>query len=324
MALVTKSAERRRWTIVVWLFVVAFVFGILFFQQDRVIGIPKWLKALALLDWLRSLEPLDKWLTFIGATLIGLYAIFHETLWAWLRRPKLIITFDTVPPYCIPMPIRVSYKMLAPVDTSPQSLRVRLLTKKAGNAGLTLPITVDLYGQRPDEKQNYVTAEILVPSFQVRILVKNAGSTRAPDVEVYAQKLRQKEGTEYVPVTWFLPMNLVWANEERAYIGISKDVERTCNILGIRKASQIADPQTLIPHAPPDFNYETNCVVRLHTLITPTSYCNVLFPGEYILDLMVTASNAKTAPLSVAIAFDGRWFDDQATMFQDALKVSVE
>src|SRR5580704_4523698 len=113
MALVTKSAERQRWTIIVWLLVLAVIIGIFFFQRDRIVGIPNWLKALGLQDWLKSLEPLDKWLTFIGATLIGLYAIFHETLWAWLRRPKLIITFDTVPPHCIPMPIRVMYKVVA-------------------------------------------------------------------------------------------------------------------------------------------------------------------------------------------------------------------
>lgn len=323
MALATKSAERRRWKLVVSLFALALIVALIFFQRDSIIGIPKWLKALGLLDWLKSLEPLDKWLTFIGATLIGLYAIFHETLWAWLRRPKLIITFDTVPPHCIPMPIRVGYKTLVPVDTNAPSLRVRLLTKNPGNAGITLPASVDVYGHKPGAKQE-VTAEALVPSFQVRILVKNAGSTRAPDVEVYAQQLRQKQGTEYVPVTWFLPMNLLWANEERGYIGISKDVERTCNILGVWKPSPIADPHTLIPHAPQAFDYATACVVRLHTLITPTSYCNVLYPGEYILDLMVSASNARPAPLSVRIAFDGRWFDDPAAMFQSALKILVE
>src|SRR5215831_11309747 len=180
MALVTKSAERQRRKIVVsFCFVLALIVAI-FLQRDRIIGIPNWLKALGLQDWLKSLEPLDKWLTFIGATLIGLYAIFHETLWAWLRRPKLIITFDTVPPHCIPMPIRVGYKTLVPVDSNTPSLRVHLLTKNPGKAGITLPTNVDVYGQKPGTKQE-VAAETLVSSFQVRILVKNAGSTRAPD-----------------------------------------------------------------------------------------------------------------------------------------------
>jgi hypothetical protein len=64
---------------------------------------------------------------------------------------------------------------------------VRLLAKTAAKTRLW---TVDGYAQRLPATQptEYVSTEMIVPSCQIRILVKNVGITRAADVEVYAQQ----------------------------------------------------------------------------------------------------------------------------------------
>lgn len=251
----------------------------------RLAGIPAWLRSVGLLSWLSALEPLDRWITSIGAVLIGLYAIFHETLWVWIRRPKLEVSFDSTRPYCIAIPIRVSSSTII--------------------------------------QGVIATVEKVLPSFQIRLVVKNRGSARADNVEVYAVRLRERHGTEDVSAPWFLPMNLVWANADRPYVGISRDVERTCDIAGILKPGKEVQPRERIPHAPDTFSYETTSVVRLHTEVTATSYSNYLFPGSYILDLVVSAGNAKSRKLSLSIRFDGRWFDKQDQMFAEAVVVSL-
>lgn len=242
-------------------------------------GLPEWLKSIGLLDWLSRLDPLDKWLGILAAVLIGLYAIFHETLWAWTRRPKLKILPNLS---CIGIPVNFH--------------------DREG----TLLGTAD--------------------SFHIQVVITNEGKSRAESVEVYAKQLSRQEnrGTAFVECPWFLPMNLVWANEESAYTGISPKMERFSSIGAIMNPPQADLPQAAIPHAPASFNYGTTCTFRVHTVVRTSSYSSWVFPGSYRLDLAIAAANVKPQEVSVFLKFDGRWFPDKEQIFGEALQVSLD
>lgn len=245
---------------------------------QTIAGLPEWLKSIGLLDWLAKLDPLDKWLGIFAAILIGGYAIFHETLWAWIRRPKLRVVPDLS---CIDIPVNFH-----------------------------------------DREGNVVrTAD----SFQIRVVVRNKGKSRAESVEVYAERLSRREDDEtpFVECAWFLPMNLTWANQEGAYTGISPKIERVCNIAGVMNPAEADKPRFPIPHAPASFDYGTACTLRLHTVVHTSSHSNWVYPGSYRLDLVVAAANAKSRRTSVDLTFDGRWRADKKQMFAEALKVSL-
>ncbi|MGD0012957.1 MAG: hypothetical protein ABSD56_00820 [Bryobacteraceae bacterium] len=257
-----------------WLLMIiaALVLAVVLFW-DRVVGIPFWLEALGILPWIRRLDPLDKWLPAFLATVIALYAIFHETLWKHWRRPKL--RTDPVP-NCIAIPV---------------------------------------YVKMPGD---YVG---VVPSFQVRLVVKNEGAERAESVEVYAAALKEETDGVLKPCEWFLPMNLKWANEDATYTGISANVERVCNVLAIWQPSPHDKPPHALSHAPNDFEYGSKAVVRIHTVVQPSSFSSVVFPGSYKLDLVVAARNAENQHIRLHFSFDGRWFEDQPQMFSAAVMV---
>jgi hypothetical protein len=76
------------------------------------------------------------------------------------------------------------------------------------------------------------------PSFQVRMLIKNDGATRAESVSVYARRLSRRDGDDLTPLAWFIPMDLKWAEDEKASTAISPGVERNLQHRGNRKTRQ--------------------------------------------------------------------------------------
>ena len=105
--------------------------------------LPDLLEESGLLSWLRGLDPLDKWITAIGAVLIGFYAIFHETLWAWLRRPKLQIHPE--------LDITAMPLWYKATDEQGDSFQVRL---PVINRGAHRAEFVEVYADKLEEKKN--------------------------------------------------------------------------------------------------------------------------------------------------------------------------
>jgi hypothetical protein len=252
---------------------IVIVVAIIFWS--RIVGIPYWLEGLGVLTWVRRLDPLDKWLPAFLSMLIALYAIFHETLWRYSRRPRLRVK---------------------PVPSS-----------------IAIPVYVSTGG-------SWRT----VRSFQVRLVVRNAGTERAESVEVYAAALWQESSGNLEPCEWFLPMNLTWANGDATYTGISADVERVCNVLAIWEPSARDRPLDRLPQAPDGFDYESRAFVRIHTVVQPSSFSSFVFPGSYALDLVVAAANAENRLVRTRFSFDGRWLDDKTDMFSKSVNVTIE
>lgn len=161
------------------------------------------------------------------------------------------------------------------------------------------------------------------PSFQVRMIVQNEGTTRAEAVSIYARRLYRRTDGRPLPLDWFLPMDLKWTEDEKAPTAISAGVERTCNVVGVEKPSQLIVPGLPVPQAPPGFDYQTACFAHIQTIRDPSSSCNIVFPGAYRLELVLSAANAKSQLLYFDFWFDGRWFDAQRDMIPEAASFFV-
>jgi hypothetical protein len=213
-----------------------------------------------LLPWLRRLDPLDKWLGILLASFTLIYAIFHETFWAWHRRPKLAVELDRIE-------IPVSFQ----------------------------------FGQ----------ATHLISSVQVRLRVKNSGGRLAEQVETYANQLTEKCGDQWKGCSWFLPMNLIWANEEKLYTGVSPGVERVCNIVGVLEPGAFARPlgaySERLPHKPAAFDYSKQCFLDLHTEPKTTKGSHIIFPGTYRLYLILASATAASKRITLQVSFSGSW-----------------
>lgn len=161
------------------------------------------------------------------------------------------------------------------------------------------------------------------PSLQVRMLIKNEGKTRAEAVSVYARRLFNRSAGGLTALAWFIPMDLKWAEDEKALTAISPSVERTCNVLGIENPGAAAEPGLLVPQAPAGFDYFTDCFAHVQTVSDPTNFCNLVFPGSYRLELVVSAANAKSELLAFDFKFDGRWFTNRQDMIPGAASFSA-
>jgi hypothetical protein len=255
----------------------------------RIVGIPGWLDGLGLLSWLKKLAPLDQWFIALGTVGAVIYAIFSETFLLWLRRPKLRVTFAETEPYVIQIPIM----------------------------------------RRADGPSN--------PSLQARILVRNEGTRRAKAVSVYARRLFRRSEGGPTAMSWFIPMDLKWAEDENVLTAISSGVERTCNVIGIERPSGRVRPslpgpapkgsilreQIVPPQAPEEFDYGSTCFAVVQTSKNVTSFSNLVFPGTYRLELVISAANAKSQMLGFDFHFDGRWLDDRLEMVPEAASFSL-
>jgi hypothetical protein len=164
-------------------------------------------------------------------------------------------------------------------------------------------------------------------SYQVRMIVEDKGKTRAKSVSVYAKRLYRHNRDTLQPLDWFIPMDLKWAEDERQPLtGISPSVGRTCNIAALEEPRAILDPaqyQCRPPQAPEKFDYTTTCYAHIHTMQDPSSGCNLVFPGSYRLELVVSAANAESQRVDVDFTFNGQWRDSRTEMFPAAASFTV-
>lgn len=273
----------------VWIYALSgsTVLLVVWLAWPRIVGIPDWLDELGLLTWLKKLAPLDQWFIALGTVGAVTYAIFSETFLWWLRRPKLRVVFSETEPCLIQIPIL-----------------------------------------RSGDGSN--------PSFQARFLVRNEGTRRAKAVSIYARRLyRRSEGT-LTAVSWFIHMDLKWAEDEKMLTAISPGVERTCNVIGIERPGRArptlpgpAPAGSIIrelvgpPQEPEAFDYRSTCFAVVHTAASITSFSNLVFPGTYSLELVISAANAKSKVLWFDFCFDGRWFDDRLAMVPGAASFAL-
>jgi len=160
-------------------------------------------------------------------------------------------------------------------------------------------------------------------SVYLRIWVKNVGNATAKDVEVYAKELRRKraDGT-WERVAAFPPMNLRWANAGGLiyFPSIAPEMGKHCDV------GHIVDPQRR--HLLREDNQSlhlnnTEASLAFDLMVAPNHRGHIIGPGEYQLDLLVAAENARPLPRTVSISLRGPWDVDEMRMLRDHVGIGI-
>jgi hypothetical protein len=238
-------------------------------------------------DWWRGLGPI---LELVGALVLGAIAIFQERIRSWLYQPTFEISTECRPPDCVSIPMTRNITMV-----SAQSGEAQVITQPG-------PETDSIY---------------------LRVWVKNSGKTTAQSVEVYAKRLwRLRKDREWELVRRFPPMNLVWSNLRAMYLPLlPQDTGKHCDI------AHIIDPANR-----KDFPEEENKNLNLtadKTSLTfdlvarPYHKGHIVEPGEYRLEVVVTAMNARPVSRTVEITLQGSWHSQEEKMLRDGVGIRV-
>ncbi len=167
-----------------------------------------------------------------------------------------------------------------------------------------------------------VDGTFVADSVYLRLWVGNVGNATAKNVEVYAKELhrRRVDGT-WERVDVFPPMNLKWANVGTIYFpNIAPDMGKHCDV------GHIVDParRHLLRENAPSLvltNQQTSLAFDL--MVAPNHRGHIIGPGEYRLDILVAAENARPIKRAIAISLPGAWYVDETIMLRDGVGVTI-
>jgi hypothetical protein len=161
------------------------------------------------------------------------------------------------------------------------------------------------------------TGLLIEPStaYYCRLRVWNRGNVPARDVEVTLLRLHRVEGERTSEDPDFLPLSLRWSHvRETVTPAIPPGLFRHIDLCHLDNPGGKLD----VPRN--SFNFETE--------VQPTELRPGVWPtwkgaGNYRLDFVIAADNAKPVNRSVTITFTGSWTDDEAEMFAKHLVIRV-
>jgi hypothetical protein len=165
----------------------------------------------------------------------------------------------------------------------------------------------------------------IVTAVYLRLWVKNVGCATAKNAEVYARELRrQRADGEWEPVQTFPPMNLKWAYLPTIYFpSIAPGMGKHCDI------AHIIEPMRryLIPYedAPNLGLTDQQTSLAFDLMAAPSDKGHIVRFGEYQLDILVAAENARpiTRTLAISLPVPGSWYADVETMLRDGVGVKM-
>lgn len=162
--------------------------------------------------------------------------------------------------------------------------------------------------QPPDCHQidltNSQTGQLLCKSIYIRIKISNNSKNTANNTEIMLSSFWKinKNGERKV-IKHFLPMNLVWSHFQprRTTVHIPKDLFRHC-----------------------DFGYfaplnNGKTMLKLDTMVQPNCVSggivpNILKPGDYEFELLLSGDNVKPQKKRWKLSFDGTWSNHEPAM----------
>ena len=158
-----------------------------------------------------------------------------------------------------------------------------------------------------------------------RLWVANKGSfDRAENVQVFANSLEKlsADSKTYIPITEFLPMNLVWSHTDgRTFLeaisanGMGKhcDLGHILNPVAYHDINDMEKPKVLSGKA----------VFMLDVEFKHFNKSYLLEPGTYRLHIFIVGQNALPESKIVEISFAGDWYEDQNKMFCDGVRINI-
>lgn len=245
--------------------------------------------------------PPTSWVPFVAAaaTLIAaLVALFKEDVVKKWRRPTLSLRLTLAAPDSVQMPVVVTYRYTGTPDF--------YVPPASGDMALAPAV----------EREGRWTGNC----YFFRLWVKNTGHL-GERVQVYVDSVSREMGdgrTELV--TDFIPMNLRWADSPTdkplIFETINPAMGRYCDFAAV---SAPTNPTEALR----DGMAQGEVTFNLQTQVTPNTQGNRLKPGKYKIKLLVAASNATPKGFSIALEWSGRYMEDPARMFGEAVKLNI-
>lgn len=188
--------------------------------------------------------------------------------------------------------------------------RFRITVKTEPPHCVAVPMT------RPD-------GTFVADSYYLRLWVENTGNATARNAEVYANRLRRKrtDGT-WELVKTFPPMNLKWADVGGIYFpSIAPKMGKHCDI------GHITDPpkrQNVGEDVPRLALTEHTTSLAFDLIVAPNHRGHIVGPGEYQLDILPAAENARPIGRTVTISLSGTWYANEDAMFRDGIGLRID
>lgn len=234
------------------------------------------------------------WATAVGTLLLAIVAVFQDKIRSWLTRPQLKLEIQPSPPDCM----KTIFRSVSP--------------------------TYNNMGQRLGEMSTNI------PCYYFRLRVTNTGNCEAREVEVFAKDLKRFKGPKWETVGRFAPMNLLWSNVRKPFLPIlSPNIPRHCDVAHVVHPDNRKHVHRALPdvEAPPGFFHlegQEPCVLALDLEFEPNSLGHLLGPGFYQLSLVLAAANFPPREYLLEIHITGDWFDDEARMFGEAIRLRLK
>jgi hypothetical protein len=153
----------------------------------------------------------------------------------------------------------------------------------------------------------------------LRLWIRNDGSARAKDVEVFLLRgLKERKNDVFEEMVGFAPMNLRWSygdySKPTIYVsGISPRMGRYCDFVAV------SDPVHPDLRGLPDAD-RTRIAIQ-NEFFGPAA--NWPGPGRFKFEVLVAASNRRPATYVIDFRLTGFWSENEAEMFQSGFVVSV-
>ena len=158
---------------------------------------------------------------------------------------------------------------------------------------------------------NPETGQFLTNVYYFKLNIWNKGNIAAKSVEVFTSSLKRKAADETLrEISSFLPMNLVWSHLKGiTYPSINPGSYRHCDL------GYIIDPDHPIGIEmvrPYDFDdsFGDKIPFALDQIVKPNTKGHLIGPGEYHLEVVLSASNAKSEIRTIYINHTGDWYDE--------------
>jgi hypothetical protein len=155
----------------------------------------------------------------------------------------------------------------------------------------------------------------------LRLWVENKGNF-AERVQVYVKSVSYQMGDGRSKIVEeFIPMNLRWADSpdpSRPIIfeSINPSMGRYCDF------ATVSDPANTTERIRQGMETGES-TFSLQTQVTPNTQGNRLRPNNYIIELLVAASNAKPKKYTVTLEWKGRYIQDPSRMFGEGMKLKI-
>lgn len=147
----------------------------------------------------------------------------------------------------------------------------------------------------------------VVEAYYFRLWITNKGRGPADEVQVFASKLSRRDASgAFEPVRQFLPMGLLWTHSQPASITLPRlhsDMGHHCEL------GRVLKPAVQM--------------FALSVEVAPFTGWHQLTAGVYWLTLRLACANGSPRTQTVEIHYDGRWHDDEASMFRDGVVCTV-